>query len=222
MFTDNKYTKIYYSIIHNAQSRAIIDHTYVERHHIIPKSLGGSNKANNIVKLTSREHFVCHLLLVKMTDGPSKHKMVYAAWQMAHTSNRNPKRNYKITSRQYETLSIDYANTRAARPGPRRGVKLTNETKRKCSIAKKGKTTWNKGISRTEEEKAKIAATRKAKSKDPNWNIRPPCSEEKANKIANSLKGKKWANNGYERKYVSPNDFTSLISSGWVPGLGKF
>lgn len=37
-----------------------------ERHHIVPRSLGGSNNDDNIVKLTYREHFMAHLLLCKI------------------------------------------------------------------------------------------------------------------------------------------------------------
>ena len=69
MFFDNKYTKYYYNII----SAAVTQHrnkkdAYYENHHIIPKCLGGSNAPNNLVLLTAREHFICHLLLTKMSD----------------------------------------------------------------------------------------------------------------------------------------------------------
>jgi hypothetical protein len=49
IFIDNKYTKWYYSIIQNAQVRNAVG--YKESHHILPKSLGGTNKKDNIVKL---------------------------------------------------------------------------------------------------------------------------------------------------------------------------
>lgn len=55
--------------------------TYYEEHHIIPRSLGGSDEASNKVLLTSREHYLAHYLLMKIyeenTDG-SYRKMVYA------------------------------------------------------------------------------------------------------------------------------------------------
>lgn len=63
-FLKNKYTKWYVNIISAAQSRDITG--YTEKHHIIPKSLGGSNKKENLVKLTAREHFVCHCILVNI------------------------------------------------------------------------------------------------------------------------------------------------------------
>lgn len=42
---------------------------YVERHHILPKALGGSDDSSNLVALTAREHFVAHVLLAKIYGG---------------------------------------------------------------------------------------------------------------------------------------------------------
>jgi len=39
---------------------------YVERHHIIPRCLGGTDAADNIAVLTPEEHFVAHQLLIKI------------------------------------------------------------------------------------------------------------------------------------------------------------
>lgn len=58
------YKNIYYSLI--AKRLSSIPTGYVEKHHIVPRSLGGTNEKTNIVTLTAREHFVCHLLLAKM------------------------------------------------------------------------------------------------------------------------------------------------------------
>jgi 5-methylcytosine-specific restriction endonuclease McrA len=76
LFIDNKYTNWYYEIIHNAQNR--ITTGYIEKHHIIPRSLGGSNELSNIVRLTAREHYICHYLLTKMTTSKDKIKMFHA------------------------------------------------------------------------------------------------------------------------------------------------
>lgn len=35
---------------------------YYEKHHIILKCMGGDNSLENLVKLTAREHFLCHWL----------------------------------------------------------------------------------------------------------------------------------------------------------------
>jgi len=84
MFLFNKYTKWYFSIINRSNS----NHEIVEKHHIIPKSLGRSNRKENIVCLTPKEHFVCHWLLTKMTFGENRKKMCYAFWSMTR-KNKN-------------------------------------------------------------------------------------------------------------------------------------
>lgn len=48
------------------RARARVLHGYSERHHIVPRCIGGSNKQTNIVILTAREHYVAHQLLAKM------------------------------------------------------------------------------------------------------------------------------------------------------------
>ena len=99
MFKENKYTKWYFNIIHSRLASPASG--YTEKHHIIPRSLGGSNDLTNLVKLSAREHFVCHLLLIRMVNQEVKHKMVYAAWQQSRTRNYT---GYKVTNRIYELL----------------------------------------------------------------------------------------------------------------------
>lgn len=100
-FIDNKYSKWYFQIILNAQNRRLPVDEYSETHHIIPRSLGGINEEANLVVLTGREHFICHLLLVQMTEGRDRSSMSYAAWQMTHINKRD---RYVPTSRIYEIL----------------------------------------------------------------------------------------------------------------------
>lgn len=80
MFLDNKYTKLYYKIVDRAKQRK--NEGYIESHHIIPSSLGGTDEIINKVDLSAREHFICHLLLTKMTVGESLSKMGYAIHKM--------------------------------------------------------------------------------------------------------------------------------------------
>lgn len=60
------YQKLHDSIIIRAQSRTLPSDIYIEKHHIIPKSMGGSNSKDNLVKLTAREHYIIHWLLYKI------------------------------------------------------------------------------------------------------------------------------------------------------------
>jgi hypothetical protein len=83
MFKQNKYTVWYFNIVHNAIRQNRIKTKGIEKHHIIPKSIGGSNDASNLVLLTAREHYVCHLLLPKMCiNNNDVYKMSYAFFSM--------------------------------------------------------------------------------------------------------------------------------------------
>lgn len=62
------YQKIYNLLIAKAQARATVD-GYKERHHIVPRSLGGSDDKSNLVELTAREHFVAHMCLALIYGG---------------------------------------------------------------------------------------------------------------------------------------------------------
>ncbi len=104
MFIDNKYTKWYYTIISTAKSRILDADSYKEKHHIVPKSFGGNNSESNLVYLTAREHFICHLLLIKMTTAEHRRKMVFAAWRLSHP--KNLEHGLKINSRTYAILKL--------------------------------------------------------------------------------------------------------------------
>ena len=58
------YQNIYNNIINTRKQKTF--NGYTEKHHIIPKSLGGRDSKDNLVELSAREHFICHLLLTKM------------------------------------------------------------------------------------------------------------------------------------------------------------
>jgi 5-methylcytosine-specific restriction endonuclease McrA len=153
MFIQNKYTTWYNKIILNARNR-IID-GYVEKHHVIPKSLGGTDEISNLVVLTAKEHFVCHLLLTKMTEGLHRRSMWHAAWNMANQKRQYQDR-YKVSSRVYEIIKT--ANAKALSESNRgkssknKGRIISAEWRAKLSEANKGKL-------RSEESRAKQSAT---------------------------------------------------------------
>lgn len=93
------YQKVYLALI---EKRKIVPATeYFEKHHIIPKSFGGSNKKDNIVSLTGREHFVAHCLLARMYGG--------AMWvAVLRMKNRRGGDGY-INSKLYEKARIAWS-----------------------------------------------------------------------------------------------------------------
>jgi hypothetical protein len=62
------YFLAYQRLVAKATARACPE-GYVERHHILPRALGGSDDSSNLVALTAREHFVAHVLLAKIYGG---------------------------------------------------------------------------------------------------------------------------------------------------------
>lgn len=44
---------------------------YMERHHVLPRSEGGTDAPENLVYLTAREHFLAHWLLYRMYRTPA-------------------------------------------------------------------------------------------------------------------------------------------------------
>jgi hypothetical protein len=84
-----KYRIWYYRLMGGAQLR-VIPTCYTENHHILPKSLGGGDEPENMVRLTYREHFIAHWLLTKFHVGSDLRKMQRAllAMSMPKSGNR--------------------------------------------------------------------------------------------------------------------------------------
>lgn len=163
------YKKNYEKLISTRKllKRSKDNNEYYERHHITPKSLGGSNKKENLVLLTFKEHFIAHLLLSKMYGGESKRKMYYALWRMS-SSNKNHKR--ILSASQYENCRLS---------GVLAKIKhlVTEETRLKISKGNKGKV-------RTDEMKNNSRQANLGKKNG-------PPSNETRDKISKSNLGKK-------------------------------
>lgn len=141
MFLANKYSKWYFNIIENAKiqnrkklKRENPNFIYLELHHIIPRSLNGSNNKENMIYLTAKEHFICHLLLPKMlNDNISKHKMINALIKMQFNKSNGQQR-YKSKSYAVIRGLIAEKNSYMFKGKPK-----SKETKLKMSISAKGK-----------------------------------------------------------------------------------
>ena len=71
-----KYQHLYDQIIVRARTRKL--DIYKETHHVLPRSLGGSDDPANLVDLTYREHFLVHWVLTKIYKGYEHRLMAYA------------------------------------------------------------------------------------------------------------------------------------------------
>lgn len=102
------YAKIYSKIVESRllEKRSRKDGKYYESHHIIPKSHGGSDRKENRILLTPREHFICHRLLCKIY--PDCPKMKLAIYFMSHNTSNSAK-DVRISSRLFEKLKLESA-----------------------------------------------------------------------------------------------------------------
>lgn len=96
------YRKIHDAIIGSAKSREIDPLLNYERHHIIPKAMGGTDEDSNLVRLTVREHFVVHMLLWRIYRN---RQMASALWMM---TNCRRYKAFRLSSRRYEKFRLNY------------------------------------------------------------------------------------------------------------------
>lgn len=162
----NKYTKWYCNIIDRAllrastRSEAKIKLGYTEGHHILPKcfKLGGENDKSNIAYLSAKEHFIVHRLLTKMFSNTKYTCQMENAISKFLSNNRY--QNRILTSSQYDICRKYAAKSQSSKI-------VSDETKLKQSIIRKGKPTWNKGKTGLKSN---------------------PCSSERAKNISESRK----------------------------------
>ena len=185
------YQRIYDQIIENRKINKL--EGYKENHHIIPRSLGGTNDTDNIVKLTAREHFICHVLPTKFTTGTDRHKMLYAANMMSQIS-RDYQSRYIPKSKIYEMLKKEFGQMHSTRLA---GKQLTVEHRNKISQSLKGRVSTpetiqkrvakNTGKKRTPEQKERMSLAQKGKNPT-QYTVEQKIDISK--KISKALKGK--------------------------------
>ena len=170
IFIDNKYTQWYYTIINSAKARTLPAGVCKDVHHIVPKSFfkeysktgwidGNPHDLENLVALTIREHFICHLLLTRMTQGLARKKAIYAAYR--NTTGLKKKNNRRVSSRTYQTVREQWESINVFKDkswqlenaNRNRGKKLSQQhiesLKRSWTPERKKKQSeQNKGISR--------------------------------------------------------------------------
>lgn len=224
---DNKYSKWYFRIIDSAIARGWNRKNtdiYLERHHYVPKSFGGSET----VYLTAKEHFICHLLLPKMVQSKDKIKMSFALHRLINGNNKNyckssilyesiRKQNSEASSerskRWWNSLTENERSImRSGSKNSRYGIIIKGtETALKIGKANKGKLSgnnhplWNK--QHTEESKKKVSENRKGKC----------LGKDNPNFGKGAAKNKKWFNNGSIERYFDINQ----IPDGWNHGRLK-
>lgn len=216
-----KYKKHYDNLMNKGKNRKLDG--YKERHHIIPRCMGGSNDKDNLVELTPEEHFVAHQLLIKIF--PDDPKIALGAFMMTYHSST-----MRINNKAFGWLRKEFAKsiskinkanaaTRGKKAGDtQRGKVLSDDHKEKLRIASFEKT-------HSEETKRKMSQSALNLSDDKKQN-RLAChyTPEYKIKLSNAAKGKLWISNpiSHKTKFVHPGEAEKLFLDGWVKGRLNF
>lgn len=146
------------------------EYVYYERHHIIPKCMGGSNARTNLVLLTPEEHYLAHLLLVKIYKGHPG--LTSAAINLTRKKNGHP-----VNNKLYGWLRKQHADNVAFLHTEKKvgmhNKKHTEETKQKMRNSSphtpmpKGVDSPHYGVPKAEEHRAKLSAAKTGKKAGP-------------------------------------------------------
>lgn len=134
------YQRIYTQLILKRKEQPISKECS-EKHHIIPRCMKGNDCAENLIRLTFREHFIAHQLLVKIYNTNS---LIYSINMMSNFKRYN--------SKQYKWFKEKHLNIL-------KGRSLSEETKNKLRVKALLRT-------HTDETKNKISTNPFRKSKE--------------------------------------------------------
>lgn len=172
-YISNKYSFIYHKIV---LKRIGEPAKSGEKHHVLPKSLFPEYTKSkwNIAKVTHREHFICHRLLIKMF-APGSLEYRKMCWALHRMSKK-----YTIGSKEYEIIRKVHLENLSYNRG-RKCITNGSENRylEKNSSLPDG---WRYGVTRSKEHEEKLAAHRKN---------RKPLTEETKKKISKTNSGKK-------------------------------
>lgn len=93
------YKKIYNSFIEDRLLKQSEIIGYSEKHHIVPKSLGGSDDEYNIINLCPSDHYFAHSLLAKIHGGP-----MYFALMLMSQDRSSSARGYRPSRLKYDQV----------------------------------------------------------------------------------------------------------------------
>ena len=165
---------------------------YAEVHHIVPRSLGGSDDADNLIRLTARQHFIAHWMLARAIGGSAAR----AFFMMSNFGKYG-----RVNSTTYAMARQEYAEQvsqqlkqcpnvplftdahreklRQAKLGRKlseetkrkvgeaqRGRKLSEETRKRISESKKGKATRGCGWKHSDETRKKMTESQLARNQE--------------------------------------------------------
>jgi hypothetical protein len=119
----------YLKFIDNLKSQVIDG--YCEVHHIVPKSLGGTNAKDNLISLTPRQHYIAHWMLWKALGGVAGRSF----FMMSNFGKYG-----KVNAKTYGLARADYSEQVKIQMANKPNIPaFTHEHRQKLRMAKLGK-----------------------------------------------------------------------------------
>ena len=228
------YTTIYNNLIQRAVNRSLDG--YRERHHIIPRCLGGNDTKENLVDLTPEEHYIAHLLLMKIY--PENNSLIHAAVMMT-VKGKDQIRNNKLYGWVRRKHSIAISINQSGKGNSQFGKYwicnvTTGEVVRTTSVAvpagwirgKTGFTTCevcgkNSGSKQRRfctDHRPKSIAPKTTMSKGSPTALKLAAYCKARTKEEHPQYGKRWVNDGTRNKMIPKDQVDTFIGNGWIKG----
>lgn len=180
------YQKIYDDICKRGQERILPKEVYTEKHHIVPKCLGGGNEKSNLTVLTAKEHFLVHYILAEKLY-PENRKLLFAFWRMCVPCRKYQFR-YIPNSRLYKYVRSIFIESVSGENSLRFGKPLSEQTRQRISESNIGRIV-------SEETRERISEKNKGRVRTSIWiqrlkNSKQNISTETRQRMSNAQKGK--------------------------------
>lgn len=157
--------RIHYLIISRASIRGNVDGVYMERHHIIPVSMGGSNRRENLVWLLPEEHYVVHHILWRLKPLNSSLRKAWTGMNNM-AKNKNAFRDFRIKNQhkmKFLSSTEDFKERRLRATIAARTPEAINKRSRTLrgykhtQVAKDNMSKAKTGVKFSEQHKLKIS-----------------------------------------------------------------
>lgn len=134
------YYKVYNNLINKSLNRGlnkdILDGCY-ERHHILPKSIGGKDIDSNYVLLTAKEHILAHMLLARIY--PDNLNLVRSTSAMLMKNRGRVDQLFNISLKTITSIRENYANYKDEFSKEQLGKNITESHRENLSKSHIGK-----------------------------------------------------------------------------------
>lgn len=221
-----KYRKLYIKLIERCEYMTKEELSgYNERHHIIPKCMNGSDTEDNIIVVPVRYHIMLHILLTEIF--PDDKKILLASSIMLYG---NEERRESI-EKHFSTRTVARLRENASKA--KIGREISEETRKKLSIAKSGKNHPLYGKKMSEETKRQMSESHKKNSEIKSEQVKQLWKDGVYDNLYKNTLRKKRGSSHLAKKVVSPEgkiydcvldavDATGIPNStlrGWMKGI---